>query len=287
MKTSMLSLIILLPRAFAQYQPPFLCVSSPAIPIEAGATNVTATIEDPLNRRCEATVYFADPNFLPISYSFEAKCPDRKINNFVMPLGAPNGEAHITWHCAGQVPSCTRAMITGGRGDPSLPLQNQGKVGCVSQSVLTRTTLATVTRSSTTIIETVPALITSITTNFVVEATTTTSNGDTASGTSTTSVTVGTPATDSPGNTAPGPPGTTAAETTLATNTGAAGGKGSSTSQTAALPEPTSVSDPLATFYTNTASDPTTSLTTTAALTAVVSTLTVMQTVTAPCSADV
>ncbi|KAK2011599.1 hypothetical protein LZ32DRAFT_659430 [Colletotrichum eremochloae] len=318
MKSPVLSLSVLIPSTLALHHLPFVCVSSPPIPLEAGTSTVSAVLEDPLNRRCEATIFFADPNFLPISYSFDSECSGSKINSFKLPIGAPNGEAHVSW----SIPHSHASMRTN--------TNNVGDVGCISQSVLTRTTLATVTRSSTTLVETIETLITSTTTEFETAATAPTGRGDTTSpdtttttGTATTQAAPGeppietsltTPAataptgrgdTTSPDTTtttgtattqaAPGEPPietslttptTPPADATLATTTNAnEAGDRSPAGPPPTSPVPTPPSDPLETF-TNTASDRTTPLTTTAAFTAAVSTLTIMHTVTASCSAD-
>lgn len=52
-----------------------------------------------MERRCEATIQFSDPSFLPMSYSFESvPCDGLQINVFTIPDGVPNGEAVVIWY---------------------------------------------------------------------------------------------------------------------------------------------------------------------------------------------
>ncbi|KAM9873225.1 hypothetical protein VDGL01_12697 [Verticillium dahliae] len=61
-------------------------------------TAAASSVEDALDRRCGATLQFENPDFLPVSYAFEAiPCSGRRVASFVVPTGAPSGDAHITW----------------------------------------------------------------------------------------------------------------------------------------------------------------------------------------------
>ncbi|RXG48459.1 hypothetical protein VDGE_21565 [Verticillium dahliae] len=72
-------------------------MSSPVVALEAGRSVVSADVEDALDRRCGATLQFENPDFLPVSYAFEAiPCSGRRVASFVVPTGAPSGDAHIT-----------------------------------------------------------------------------------------------------------------------------------------------------------------------------------------------
>ncbi|KAJ9155547.1 hypothetical protein NKR23_g2117 [Pleurostoma richardsiae] len=168
--------LILLPLwAAAQDHLPSLCQSEPMIQIEAGVTVVSATIDNLLDRPCEAIVTFSDPDFLPVVYFFDSiPCTGREIASFVMPPGVPSGNASIIWQCAGLSPSCNCATITGGTGDPTLTLEHLGTVGCAFESLITSTTLVTMTRSSSTFVETVADILTASTTSFQETSTTTT-----------------------------------------------------------------------------------------------------------------
>ncbi|KAM0642412.1 hypothetical protein ACHAO3_009280, partial [Verticillium nonalfalfae] len=82
----------------ALHDGPCICMSSPVVALEAGRSVVSADVEDALDRRCGATLQFDNPDFLPVSYAFEAiPCSGRRVASFVVPTGAPSGDAHITW----------------------------------------------------------------------------------------------------------------------------------------------------------------------------------------------
>ncbi|KAF4957160.1 hypothetical protein FSARC_11369 [Fusarium sarcochroum] len=111
---------------------------------------------------------FADATFLPVRFSFGTiQCDGQRINNFTVPRGVPNGEAEVIWQCAGLAPICSRAVISGGDADTSVPALNTGLVGCVSEILRTDTTTATVTRSTGTVVETFPTVVTMSTTSYV------------------------------------------------------------------------------------------------------------------------
>ena len=99
-----------------QGRPPTICLSSPAIELQAGVSLVEALlvqspfsdgpgwadifyrIDDPLARRCTASVIFDDPDFLPVTYTFEAaRCAGPELASFAVPLGAPSGGAYVKW----------------------------------------------------------------------------------------------------------------------------------------------------------------------------------------------
>ncbi|KAH7131180.1 hypothetical protein EDB81DRAFT_906164 [Dactylonectria macrodidyma] len=139
---------------------------------------MSITFDSPMERRCEATIHFSDPSFLPMSYSFASvPCDGLQINVFTIPNGVPNGDADVIWQCAGLAPTCNHAVISGGLADVSIPLDNEGLVGCLLEDLQTRTTLVTLTRSSGTFVETAPTVLTTSTTSFL-SATTNTVDKD-------------------------------------------------------------------------------------------------------------
>ncbi|KAI8691496.1 hypothetical protein NCS56_00142500 [Fusarium sp. Ph1] len=69
--------------------------------------------------------------------------------------------------CAGLAPSCNHGVISGGRADSSIPSEADGEVGCLVETFRTKTTLATVTRSSRTFVETVPTVFVASSTSFL------------------------------------------------------------------------------------------------------------------------
>ena len=55
--------------------------------------------ENPYWKKCRAVLHFADPEFVPITYSFTptVPCSGPQVTSFVVPPGAPNGDARIIW----------------------------------------------------------------------------------------------------------------------------------------------------------------------------------------------
>ncbi|KAK8036610.1 hypothetical protein PG991_001747 [Apiospora marii] len=121
----------------------------------------------PVGRPCKAMLSFADPDFLPLSYYFDPlPCPGRYLASFLVPAGAPNGDAFVTWQCAGLQPLCSHARISGGSGDPSIDLENAGTAACVSEFLQTTTTLVTSTLSSSVLVESHRAIATATSTSL-------------------------------------------------------------------------------------------------------------------------
>ncbi|KAI1249790.1 hypothetical protein MGN70_009404 [Eutypa lata] len=144
--------------ALVEY-PSRVCISSPPVALDAGVSVVSAVITGDLSRRCMATMEFADPDFFPISYSFDTvPCSGQQVTSFVVPREAPNGEAYVTCH----------ANISGGLGNPLMDEQSQGTVGCISEALRTSTKTATVTKSSRTFTEEQVTVFTTTTTSFPV-----------------------------------------------------------------------------------------------------------------------
>ncbi|RSL89857.1 hypothetical protein CEP52_014774 [Fusarium oligoseptatum] len=96
---------------------PSMCLLNP-VELEAGLSLVSAKITNAHSAPCTASLYFENPDFLPITYTFKSiPCVNTGRASFPVPLGAPSGEAYITWQCAGESPSCIRALISGGQAD--------------------------------------------------------------------------------------------------------------------------------------------------------------------------
>ncbi|RYO97359.1 hypothetical protein DL765_011203 [Monosporascus sp. GIB2] len=90
--------LLALAMSMSMAYPQGMCISGPAFALEAGVSVLAAVINGDFTQRCAATVGFADPDFLPVSYSFESlPCSGRQVANFVLPKEVPNGEAYITW----------------------------------------------------------------------------------------------------------------------------------------------------------------------------------------------
>lgn len=159
---------ILFSGARAFRRPSSLCLTDPAIPLEAGNSNMSITVDAPMERRCEATINFSDPAFLPVRYSFASvPCDGLQVNIFTVPEGAPNGEVDVIWQCAGIAPSCNHAVISGGLANSSMLLENEGLVGCLMEDLQTKTNLVTLTRPSGTFVKTAPTVLTTSTTSFL------------------------------------------------------------------------------------------------------------------------
>ncbi|SPJ78485.1 uncharacterized protein FTOL_06874 [Fusarium torulosum] len=144
-----------------------LCVSEPGLSLEAGKSSISAIVHSPMEKRCEATMHFSDPSFLPLRYSFdEVDCDGSQVLEFTVPPGSPNGDVGIIWQCTGLAPSCNHGVIFGGDADLSLSSESMGEVGCLVEVIQTRTASATVTRSSKTFVEVAPTVVVTTTTRF-------------------------------------------------------------------------------------------------------------------------
>ncbi|KAM6529634.1 hypothetical protein FALCPG4_007764 [Fusarium falciforme] len=145
-----------------------LCLAEPVLALDAGRSTLSAVVHFPTETRCEATLYFSDTSFLPIRYTFKPlSCDGGQVLNFKVPEGSPNGDVDVIWQCAGLAPSCNHGVISGGRADSSIPSEADGQVGCLVETFETKTTLATVTRSSRTFVETVPTVLVTSSTSFL------------------------------------------------------------------------------------------------------------------------
>ncbi|KAH7033047.1 uncharacterized protein B0I36DRAFT_348166 [Microdochium trichocladiopsis] len=88
---------------------PTICVWSPAVTVQAGGMITTS--------RCEATLEFADADFLPVRYRFgTSDCPgELQELELVIAPESPPGDALLTWQCAGfATASCAHIVIEGG-----------------------------------------------------------------------------------------------------------------------------------------------------------------------------
>ncbi|KAI1861528.1 hypothetical protein JX265_009495 [Neoarthrinium moseri] len=141
-----------------------VCVSEPLLALDAGISTVSTIINDDSSHRCQASMDFADPSFLVLSYLFEPfNCTGSRAMSFVVPEGVPNGRAFITWSEVDADPS----NVSGGSGDPALELRRTGTVGCVTAVAQTSTNLVTTAFSSTTLVETVPVTFTTTSTSYL------------------------------------------------------------------------------------------------------------------------
>ncbi|KAJ3494052.1 hypothetical protein NLG97_g4323 [Lecanicillium saksenae] len=126
--------------AVSSMRAPPICLSN-IIELEAGDSFVSASIDGSVTARCEASVSLDDPEFLPVTYTFDASnCDTSFIASFQVPSGLSAGDGYITWQCSGQSPTCNRIRVKGGQKDSSLALQRQGYVQCASKLTLTSTT---------------------------------------------------------------------------------------------------------------------------------------------------
>ncbi|RSL64915.1 hypothetical protein CEP53_003872 [Fusarium sp. AF-6] len=145
-----------------------LCLADPVLALDAGRSTLSAVVHFPTETRCEATLHFSDTSFLPIRYTFQPlSCDGGQVLKFKVPEGSPNGDVDVIWKCAGLAPSCNHGVISGGRADSSIPSEADGQVGCLVETFETRTTLATITRSSRTFVETVPTVLVTSSTSFL------------------------------------------------------------------------------------------------------------------------
>ncbi|KAH6869647.1 hypothetical protein B0T10DRAFT_467139 [Thelonectria olida] len=178
------SINLLIHGGLAMANLPSMCLYNP-VELVAGLdlAAMSARTAYPLSEPCTATIDFDDRDFLPITYTFKPiSCDGPELVQFTVPLGAPSGEAYITWRCASEFLMCGRALILGGQSDRSLNLQvdgHEGQVICEGGYTLTTTTpgsstLTTVVTKRLTKPRTVPTELTTTPTKL---ATTPTSGG--------------------------------------------------------------------------------------------------------------
>ncbi|KAE9574198.1 hypothetical protein CGMCC3_g9856 [Colletotrichum fructicola] len=174
MNILIVAILILSSTAAAQQGRPTVCVSDPAILVEAGSTISARLFDDSWNSRCEAVLRFTDPAYLPMTWTFDPiNCKGQLFGQFVVPRNAPTGDAVVSWQCVGQVsPTCSHVQIRNGLGSmDSEELLRLGKVGCVISSLQTSTSTETQSGPSTTFTRTVTSIMTSSTTSFAPVAT--------------------------------------------------------------------------------------------------------------------
>ncbi|KAH7000874.1 hypothetical protein EDB80DRAFT_878994 [Ilyonectria destructans] len=127
----LLSITLLIHGGLAMANFPFKCLYNP-VELVAGLDLITMRTAYPLSEPCTATIDFDDWDFLPVTYTFKPiSCDGPELAQFPVPLGAPTGEAYITWRCASELLMCSRALISGGQSDRSLNLQVDGHDGQV------------------------------------------------------------------------------------------------------------------------------------------------------------
>ncbi|KAI1841727.1 hypothetical protein JX265_013708 [Neoarthrinium moseri] len=138
---------------------PTVCLD-PHLELQAGISHVSMVIDKSRAEQCLASVYFDDLS-LPIMFTFQSSsCDDLELASFQMPRSVPSGNATITWQCAGQVPSCSRALIVNGLANSSLGHVMDGQVSCISESLQSSTLATTETKASSTIVKTLVSLVT-------------------------------------------------------------------------------------------------------------------------------
>ncbi|KAF2103248.1 hypothetical protein NA57DRAFT_52776 [Rhizodiscina lignyota] len=120
-RSSLCALLLVAQTALAQLsvtEPSLPCLLSPRFTVQAGDELAFQLMQ---NTPCEATVAFADPSFLPITWTtIPQQCFGDQIVRFQIPENAPNGMAALQWHCAGSAQaSCSTFDITAGKADPS------------------------------------------------------------------------------------------------------------------------------------------------------------------------
>ncbi|KAL4418330.1 hypothetical protein CABS03_01681 [Colletotrichum abscissum] len=161
-----------------------VCAWEPAAIVEAESV-ISATFNNPWSSRCEATLQFSDPAYLPVTWIFDpVVCKGQQIGQFSVPRGAPNGDAVVIWRCAGQdSPSCNHVLIRNGLGNmESEELLRLGRpvdssnpwsgVRTTSTSPATFTTATLTTATLTTATLTTATLTTAMTTDPVLPTTT-------------------------------------------------------------------------------------------------------------------
>ncbi|KAK2756591.1 hypothetical protein CKAH01_17171 [Colletotrichum kahawae] len=134
----LVSFVALIPSVLSMNGFPAICTWDPPISVEAGAS-LSARIDNPWAGRCTATLRFADSEFLPINWSFDAiQCADFELAQLSVPVDLPNGDAQ----CAGQAAlTCSHVEITNGRGNISaVSLDQSGTVGLTAATTSFQTT---------------------------------------------------------------------------------------------------------------------------------------------------
>ncbi|KFY55816.1 hypothetical protein V496_06882, partial [Pseudogymnoascus sp. VKM F-4515 (FW-2607)] len=143
----------------ASQEAPAMCMTSPISTLAAGEV-AQASVWNPIGRSCQATLSFADDNFLPVHFDTRPNtCPGAQQMELTIPNEVPNGEAFLSWVCAGDVAAlCSRVMLVDGQSDVArLALAQTASLVC---EVLA-TTFATLTTSSSTAATTSTSLTTS------------------------------------------------------------------------------------------------------------------------------
>ncbi|KFY04138.1 hypothetical protein V491_09461 [Pseudogymnoascus sp. VKM F-3775] len=125
---------------------PAICMTSPIITLTAGEV-AEASVWNPIGRTCQATLSFADDNFLPVHFNTRPNiCPGAQQMELTIPMEVPNGEAFLSWLCSGDDTGlCLRVMLVEGQSDiEGLVLSQTASLVCETAT----TTLVTMTRSS-------------------------------------------------------------------------------------------------------------------------------------------
>ncbi|KAL8369527.1 hypothetical protein RB595_000044 [Gaeumannomyces hyphopodioides] len=109
-----------------------LCISDPPLLLVAGQSKIQAINYSPARRDCRAAIHFANLAFPPITYLYSSgSCHFGSENaSFQVPIGAPSGDAFVTWECGAVTHTCVRAVISEGRGTPKPPSLLDGAISC-------------------------------------------------------------------------------------------------------------------------------------------------------------
>ncbi|KAF5131342.1 hypothetical protein E5D57_007697 [Metarhizium anisopliae] len=111
---------------------------------------------------------FGDSSFLPLRFNFSTtQCDGQMIATFTTPTEVPNGEADILWQCAGFSPYCYQVNITNGTSDPSMQLDREAQVGCITELLKTSNVAITKVMPTRTATDTVVSVFTSTATLFI------------------------------------------------------------------------------------------------------------------------
>ncbi|OBR02060.1 hypothetical protein CH63R_14632 [Colletotrichum higginsianum IMI 349063] len=135
---NLISFVALIPSVLSINGFPAICTWDPPISVEAGAS-LSARIDNPWAGCCTATLRFADSEFLPINWSFDAiQCADFELAQLSVLVDLPNGDSQ----CAGQAAlTCSHVEITNGRGNiGAVSLDQSGTVALTAATTGFQTT---------------------------------------------------------------------------------------------------------------------------------------------------
>ncbi|KAI0399795.1 hypothetical protein F4802DRAFT_533273 [Xylaria palmicola] len=161
--------VVLLATPVLTQRCPAVCVSEPPLLLDAGASNVSAIIDGSFGRQCQATLYFSDPMFLPLTYHFDnISCDGLAVTTFSMPEGLPNGDGCVVWQCDGpELVTCNNMIVSGGSSKDTLPRNRSGTIGCMLNTTQVQNPVVTATTSSRTFTKVATSTMTTLSTSIV------------------------------------------------------------------------------------------------------------------------